>query len=453
MSVVRPEQFDAPLPQSPDAERAVLGSILINNRAFNRVRPILRAENFFRDAHKTIWAAMEREIGAGRDVDPLSLREALGGALASVGGVVYISSLLDMVPDVANVERYAEIVRERAEARGILAACHEASRQVLDGASPADVASSLRYVLNGVGMAEDVRSRGIGDVARDVRARADERKAAGKTAGVLTGFAQLDRLTGGYRRKQVSLIAARTSHGKTALLLNTARGAVDASAEAKVAVYSLEMGDEPVVNILRSQLSQVPLGRIADWNNIPEHDLNSVIAVDEFLARRWNDRFFFNDRLYDVDEVCADARRLKEDRGLDAVFVDYLQLVAGYRDEKVRERQVNRIAKQLFDLAKKIDVAVIELSQVTRPGHDRLSLDDLRESKAIGHDAHLVLMLNRPYQAHKDASADLECRTILQIEKNRGGQTCDLAYHFDAAVQTFTEGGCPSGCRYARRAR
>lgn len=432
--------LDRPIPQSPEAEKAVLGSVLIEPRTLARIQPLVTPE-MFSDKNRLIFSAMvETSRKAGGSVETLTVKETLvsRGELAAAGGHAYVSSLVDVVPDVANVERYATIVREKAEARGILLACNAAMREILDGATATSVASSLRHVLGRVGVSQDRRSRGIGDVALDVRKRADERKAAGQTLGVRTGHFGLDKRTGGYRRRQLSLIAARSSHGKTALLVNQAIGAMSVDPDVKIALYSLEMGDESMVNIIRSTMSKIPLQRLSEWETIPEFDRQQVLDVDDFLMR-WNGRFYFNDRLSDIDDVCADARRLKEDRGLDAVFVDYLQLLSGFTNEKVRERVVNQLGKQIFDLAKQINVAGVALSQVTRPGFDRLSLDDLRESKAIGHDAWLVLMLNRPWQAHKDEATNRPCEATLQLEKNRGGRTGDIPMHFAGNTQTFTE--------------
>jgi replicative DNA helicase len=206
------------------------------------------------------------------------------------------------------------------------------------------------------------------------------------------------------------------------------------------------------MNVLRAMGTGVPIPRLQEWADLTEYDRDQVLAFDDWL-QNYNGRFFFNDRLGDVDEICADARRLKVEYGLDLVFVDYLQLVSGFADERNRERVVNQIGKQLFALAKQLDVAVVAPVQVTKPGSDRLAIDDVRESKALTHDARLVVMLNRPWQAHKDRMMNLECDATLQIEKNRGGRTGDLRVHFDGAVQRFTEGKCPDGCRYARRAQ
>jgi replicative DNA helicase len=443
-------EMDRP-PESIDAERAVIGSTLEQSKCFARVRGTVSVETFHGEAHRLVWRTIERLAIAGQGFDLFGVREALTAReLDRVGGVAYLASLLDHA-NPAEVERFAAVVREKAEARGIFGACRAAMREIVEGTPAPTVASSLRHVLASVGTPQERRSRGIGDVALEVRKHADERAAAGHSLGVRTGRVQFDKRTGGYRRKALSLIAARSSHGKTALMVDDAIGAVATDPNVRVALYSLEMDREPMVNIIRSILTKIPLQRISEWETLPSYDRDIVLGIDEFLMNEWNDRLYFNDSLSDVDEVCADARRLKEERGLDAVFVDYLQLLSGFKDERNRERVVNQLGKQVFDLAKQIDVATIALSQVTRPGFDRLGIEDLRESKAIGHDAWLVLMLNRPWQAHKDDSMNLPCDATLQIEKNRGGRTGDIALHFDGAVQTFTEDECSDNCRDRRR--
>lgn len=432
----------------------MLGSIFVANSCLPRITAELRPEHLSHEGHRAIYEAACEAAQSG-DVDFLVVKDILRrqGKLEAAGGVVYIAGLVDPTPDAANVERYVRMVIEAAKLRAIITACSKASRSALDRESSTDIASELQQALTEFGVAESISSRGIFDIVRDVHAEADARVAEGRRLGISTGLPSLDRATaGGLPRQAISIVAAGTSHGKTTFALNVADNA--AQLGHRVAFYSLEMSPQAMADRLVARRAGVPLSRIRDWKGLNEFERDRVDASREAL-RSLNRSFFFASRITSIVDLVADARRRKAEEGLDLIAVDYLQLVQGL-DEDNRERTVNQIAWRLFEAAKDLDMAVLALSQVTPAAQartsGRLSIDDLRDSKAIGHHARVVLMLNRPWQSNKDDSIVARCAAKLQIEKNSEGDTGDISLHFNGDAQEFSEATCTRACRYFGRA-
>lgn len=448
--------LDRQLPQSRDSERAVLGAILINPQTLDRVAPILTAESFFKDSHRAIFRAIWDLAIRGIEIDFLTLREELSNRkqLDYVGGTVYISSLTDVVPDVANVETYARQVQEKASLREIVHASNAAMRAAFDGEVSVAVAAELTHRMARLGVTEARESRGIYTVVCEVRAEADRRAEAGEMVGVQTGSTKLDEMTLGIPREGLSVLGARSSHGKTTYAVNLALSALEARESTRIVLYSLEMSRQAITDTLSAKLSGIPLLAIRDWKNLNAMDRARVIEAQGYLAK-FNSRFFFADRISTIGELVADARKRHQEVGLGLIVVDYLQLVEGL-DEETRERTVNQIAWQLSELSKDLKSATLALSQVTvnadQRKDGRLSIDDLRDSKAIGHHARLVLLMSRPWQSNKARTDVFPCHTLLQVEKQSQGPTGDIALHFDGAFQDFREGTCNNECRYSRKA-
>lgn len=444
-----------PTPQSQDAERAVLGAILTYPPAIDRVASLIDADSFARDAHREIYRALWQLAVSGVEIDVLTVRNHLAdaGSLSAVGGVSYVSALLDSPPDVANVERYAKIVAEKAALRRIIQACGKACRSAAEGGSSVEIASGLTHELSALGVSEGRESRGIYTVVSEVRREDDRRAETGEMIGVQTGYVGVDDMTLGIPREALSVLAGKSSHGKTTLAVNFVMSALEARDDTKAVLYSLEMSKQAITNSLRARLSGVPLPAIRDWAKLNEMDRQRVTDADGYLAR-FNRRFYFADRITTISDLIADARKRKQDGGVDLIVVDYLQLLEG-ADEDSRERTVNQIAWGLHELARDLKCAVLALSQVTTNADQRkdgrLSIDDLRDSKAIGHHARLVLMMSRPWQSNKARDDVHACHTLLQIEKQSQGSTGDVIFHFDGALQTFDEGGCHTNCRYTRK--
>lgn len=445
--------LDRPLPQNPEAERAILGSILTNPHNFWNICTIICAEDFFKDAHRHIWRAIVAICEEGRtDLDTLTLKHDLANnkALDQAGGSAYISSLVDGIPDVTNVVHYARIVKEKSDLRRILVASNGAMRRALDETNSASIiATETAAILQGVAVRHQHASRPVVDVVNDVDVRVRQRIAEGRSRAILTGFKQCD-LDRVIRRKALTLVAAPTSHGKSTLLLNFATGAVTHDAKVRATLYSLEMSDEDMAEPILSHMSGVFLTRIQERERMNEDDNQRLAEAMRDLAQL-RDRFYFADRLRDVDSLIADCMQRKATGGLDAIFIDYLQLVRGY-DERSREQEVDRIGRALLLLAQDLDIAVVAGSQVNKErekrASGRLSVQDLKYGAVIGEHARVVLMFQRPRQDDKSNQDIPWCSTTFQIEKNSGRQTGDVPMHADMPKQTFAEGDCEANaCR------
>lgn len=434
--------LDQQQPNAIDSERAVLSSILVTEgKALARI-PELQPGHFFRQEHKTVFeAALRLDADSGR-VDMIALREHLRnrGELEKIGGPQFLDELL--IPVAPITERYAAAIIEAAKLRRLIGSCNDAMQKAMNHLPSVDVASELQRAIAVLGVPEEKQSIGIYDVVDGVHREADERTKAGRPLGVLIGFPSID-AQGGLPRRAGTVLGGPTSHGKTTLALN----AIDNAArmpDVRGAIYSLEMSRQAIADRLIARHSRVPLSRIRDWKNLGERERSRIDEARKALFDL-NRRFFFADRITSVSDVVADCRRRKATDGLDLVVVDYVQLLEGV-EEGNRERTVNQIAWQLFEMARDLDVAVLALSQVTpaaqmRAG-GRLSIDDLRDSKAIGHHARVVLLVQRPRQSNKADMSIPRCKALLQIEKHSEGDTGDVLLHFDGIFQEFTETLC-----------
>lgn len=449
--------IDRSMPQSPDAERAVLGSILTDRNAYYRVAGTIGADDFFKDAHRVIFNAMRRLAEQSREIDLLTVKEELAraGMMENAGGSAYVTSLTDSPPDVANVERYARYVLHHARKRRDVMRGNSLMRRGLDPEEdPDDTAAwELRQLVDE--STRDGGARPMWDVGQEVAKRRREQIALGREHVIRTGAFPVVDASMVFRRKRLSLVCAPSSHGKSTLMRCLMTGMLRASARLRVAYLSLEESDEDVLEPLLSHMSGVLLNRIQDraMNEVDQHRFDQ--AVEEL--RVWRERFFFADRQRSFDDIYADCRRLKATGGLDAVFVDYLQLVTGF-EEATRgsgEQQVNRIGRGLHRMAQDLDIAVVAGSQVNKErekrSSGRLALGDTAYAKVLGEHAGSVVMFQCPRQDDPSNQDVKWCATTFQIAKNRGRRKCDVAMHADMPTQTFREGNCEdNNCRWSK---
>ena len=349
--------FDQPLPHSPDAERAVLGAILWNGNSFYRVLGIIQTEDFFKDAHRRIFLAMKAAAEAGRDIELLAVIEELRrrSALEQVGGASYVSSLMDGIPDIANVEAYARSVKREARKRRLMIFGNSVMRQSLDPQQEPEQIGA--WAINALASEGDTEghSESLYDIVLGVEKRKRERLATGAARVFRAGFPRLDaaRIV---RRKGLTIVAAPTHHGKTTFLLNLMTGILRNEPAAISAFFSLEMSDEEVMDPVLAILSGALLKRIQNRTLSDEEAPRFAAALD--LVKSWRKRAFFTEHIRDFESLHADCRRLKATGGLDVIFVDYLQLIGGF-DSESGEREVNRIGRGLKRLAQDLDIAVV----------------------------------------------------------------------------------------------
>jgi replicative DNA helicase len=417
--------LDRSLPSNVEAEKSVLGAILLDNRLCNQAMEMLQPADFYVDSHRRIFGAMVQLIERRAPIDIVTLRETLqrAGEFEQVGGAAYLAGLIDAIPRLENLEQYARYVKERsmlrrliAAANQIVATCFEPDRdaeQVLVEAEHLILEIADDRVREGFQAASRVAHKRLGDIEA----------LAGRSemiTGIPTGFVDFDKLTSGLQRSDLVVIAARPSMGKTSLALNMALHA--ARNGYSVGVFSLEMSSQQLVSRLLCSEARVDAHRFRNGylNRDEWARLGSALGTLEEA------RIFIDDTPgIGTLEMRAKARRLKHEHGLDLVCVDYLQLIQARGRSDSRTNEVSQMSRDLKMLAKELDVPVIALSQLSRAPETRTEhrpqLSDLRESGSIEQDADVVAFIYREemYNATDENAGVAE----LIIGKQRNGPT------------------------------
>jgi replicative DNA helicase len=435
--------LERPLPHNLDAERSVLGAILLDNHALNAAVELLRPEDFFLEQHRRLFHRMVALAEQHQAIDPVTLAEELErhGELQAAGGAAYLAQLMEGVPRTTHVEHYARIVKEKALLRNLIHVTEAIQQQALEADRQADEildrAESLIFQL-----AEDrVRTGlvGVRELVRDSYERLERMVSEGRRlTGLSTGYRQLDQLTSGLQPSELIILAARPSMGKTALALNIAENVALGERRA-VAIFSLEMSKESLLLRLLSARARLDahkfrsglLGR-EDWKKM------AATLAELAEAPLWID----DTGSTTVMEIGAKARRLKHDKGLDLVIVDYLQLLTARGKFSNRNEEVASLSRGLKSLAKELKVPVLVLSQLTRaPEREdrRPQLADLRESGAIEQDADVVLFIHRPNFYRPELPEEERRKAELIIAKQRNGPTDRLHFVFFERFTRFEE--------------
>ena len=435
--------IEKPLPNNLDAERSVLGAILLDNNALNTAIESLRAEDFFLDQHRRVFTQMIALGEAQQAIDLITLTEELHrrGDLEASGGAPYLASLADGMPKVSNVEHYARIVKEKAMLRNLIHTTHNIQQRAFEGEDGADMildnAESSIFLL-----AEDRVKAGlipVKDIVRDNFERLEKIFKEGKSiTGIPTGYVELDKLTSGLQPSELLILAARPSQGKTALALNLAEN-IAIRAGQPVAIFSLEMSKESLLQRLVASVAQIDAHKFrtghlsrTDWTGMTDAlgtISNAPLWVDDAGS-------------ISVLEIGAKARRLKRDKGLSLLIVDYLQLITARGRFGNRQEEVASISRGLKGLAKELQIPVLVLSQLTRaPERDERGpqLSDLRESGAIEQDADVVMFIYRPHFFKAGASPEEREETELRIAKQRNGPTDNVKFVFRSRLTRFEE--------------
>ncbi|HYL64078.1 MAG TPA: replicative DNA helicase, partial [Candidatus Methylomirabilis sp.] len=431
------------LPNNLDAERSVLGAILLDNNALNTAIENLSPEDFFLDQHRRVFTQMISLGEAQHAIDLVTLTEELHrrGDLEASGGAPYLASLADGMPRVSNVEHYARIVKEKAMLRNLIHATHNIQQRAFEGEDGADAildnAESSIFAL-----AEDRIKVGllpIKEIVNSSRDRLERIFREGKSiTGIATGYTDLDKLTSGFQPSELLILAARPSQGKTALALNLAEN-IAIRAGHPVAIFSLEMSKESLLQRLIAAVAQIDAhhfrtGRLTkdDWSR-----------MTDALAMIYSSPIWIDDAgSISVLEIGAKARRLKRDKGLSLLIVDYLQLITARGRFGNRQEEVASISRSLKGLAKELQIPVLVLSQLTRaPERDERGpqLSDLRESGAIEQDADVVMFIYRPHFFKAGASPEEREETELRIAKQRNGPTENVRFRFLSKFTRFEE--------------
>ncbi|HKY32061.1 MAG TPA: replicative DNA helicase [Candidatus Polarisedimenticolia bacterium] len=422
------------LPHNLDAERSILGSIILENRALNQAQEILREEDFYRESHRRLYRVMESLRERSSVIDLVTLKNELerSGELDAVGGAAYVASLVDGVPKSANVEHYARIVKEKAILRGLIDAgnrivhlCFEAEAPVEDLLDEAQ--KQIFQIAEGNLRSGFVPVREVAGPTLEYIDKLHERQEL--ITGIPTGFERLDEMTSGLQNTDLIVVAARPSMGKTALALNISQH-VATRAGRTVGVFSLEMSKEQLFLRMLCAQARVDAHRLRTGRLGKDEWARLTMAFGELTEAR----IYVDDTPgISLFEMRAKARRLKAERGLDLVVVDYLQLVRGRGRYENRTQEVSDISRSLKGLAKELRVPLIALSQLSRApeqrgGDHKPQLSDLRESGAIEQDADVVMFIYRE-EVYKPSEENQGLARLL-IEKQRNGPTgaVDLAF-------------------------
>ncbi len=414
-------------PQSIEAEMSILGGILLENEAINRVLEALVPEDFYRETHRKIMRAMIDLSDQREPCDLITLTTVLKkrGELEDVGGGAYLATLVDFVPTAANISYYCKIVKEKAVARKLINAATEIITQGHDEQSDIDeLLDSAQKVIfeiseNKIKPAFYPINAILKDTIKNIETLYEKKE---HVTGVPTGYIDLDEMTAGFQRGDLIIIAGRPSMGKTAFALNIAQYAsIHAEPAHPVAVFSLEMSKEQLVTRLLCSEARVDAGRLRT-GHLNETDWPRLMRGASSLHKS---KIFIDDTpAISVLEMRAKARRMRAEHRIGMVVVDYLQLMRGGSNPESRQQEISEISRSLKALAKELDVPVVALSQLNRGLESRTDkrpmMSDLRESGAIEQDADVIMFVYRE-EVYDKENADLKGKAEIIIGKQRNG--------------------------------
>jgi replicative DNA helicase len=427
------------LPSNVEAERYILGAILLDNSTINQAVERLKREDFFLDSHRRIYDKMLYLYEQNRGIDPVTLQEELrrAGDLEAVGGPAYIAALIDGVPRFSNIDNYTRIVKGKSMLRKLIMTSNQIMSTCFDDeGEPEEILDQAERAI--LAIAEDRIRQGFTPVSEVAHQQLEYlEEISGRTqliTGLATGFRDIDFMTSGLQRGDLIIIAARPSLGKTAFSLSIAQNAAlrpqPSGERAVVAIFSLEMSKEALVQRLLCSQARVDSHRLRsgmlskdDWRRL-------ATAVGELSEAR----IFLDDTPgISVLEMRAKARRLKnEQRRLDLLIVDYLQLMSGRGRIESRQQEVSQISRDLKALAKELDVPLIALSQLSRAPETRTGnrpqLSDLRESGSIEQDADVVMFIYREDAYNPDTEKQNIAEIIIGKQRNGPTGTVELVF-------------------------
>ena len=424
------------LPSNLEAERSILGAILLDDKAFLSVFETLKAQDFYLESHRRIFEKMSNLTNSSRPIDLITLKDELQRAseLESAGGAAYLASLTDGLPRAINIEFYAGIVKEKSTLRRLIQVSNEAMARSYQDEEPAQ--EVLQYVEKAIfdiaGQHFHTGFSPISPIVSDVFKQIEElsnKKAA--VTGLETGFVDLDRMTAGLHRGDLIIVAARPSLGKTSLCLNIAEHAAIKNKNS-VGIFSLEMSKEQLVKRLLCSESRIDAHRV-NTGYLNKDDWNRLSRASGDLSET---RIFIDDTAsITVPELRTKARRLSLEHGLDLIIVDYLQLMSGSGQRyENRTQEISQISRGLKGIAKELEVPLIAVSQLSRAvesrtgEHRRPQLSDLRESGSIEQDADVVMFIYREDMTNPTEENMGKAELIIGKQRNGPTGSVELAF-------------------------
>ncbi|HUF04036.1 MAG TPA: replicative DNA helicase [Aridibacter sp.] len=425
----RDHYLEKPLPSSDESERVILGAILLDNSLISQAVEMLNPEDFYSPRHRRIFKAMISLFEKSERIEPVIISEELKkeGFIDSIGGIAAITALTYGLPHFSNIADYAKIVRDKAVVRNLIRVCNEITSEALAEEDEAtDILDHAEQMI--FALAEERTREGfehVKPVAEQVLAKVKDfaSRETHALTGLATGFRELDQITSGLQQTDLIIVAARPSMGKTALCLTLAQNAAIRE-KATVAVFSLEMSKEQLVMRMLSSEARVDAHRFRNGFLSREEWVRLAGAIGTLSEAGL---FIDDSPSISVLEMRAKARRLMaEQKRLDLIVVDYLQLMSGSSGRfESRQQEVSQISRELKALAKELNVPVVALSQLSRAPEARNPprplLSDLRESGSIEQDADVVAFIYREeYYKQTDENAGL---AEILVSKQRNGPT------------------------------
>ncbi len=423
------EQFlEKPLPSSPESERVILGAILLDNALITQAIEQLKPEDFYSPNYRRIFKAMIALFEKSDRIDPILIGEELKkeGSIDSIGGVATITNLTFGLPHFSDIADYAKLVKDKSVTRNLIKVCNQITSEALAEEDDAEVI--LDHAEQMIFALADERTRQgfahVKPVAEEVLAKVQEyaKRETHALTGLATGFRDLDQITSGLQKTDLIIVAARPSMGKTSLCLTLAQNAA-IQEKAVVAIFSLEMSKEQLVMRMLSSEAKVDAHRFRT-GYLTREEWGRLAGAIGTLSEA---SIFIDDTAgISVLEMRAKTRRLvAEQKKLDLVVVDYLQLMAGSRRTESRQQEVSQISRELKGLAKELNVPVVALSQLSRAPEARNPprplMSDLRESGSIEQDADVVSFIYRE-EYYKPSEENAGVAELL-ISKQRNGPT------------------------------
>ena len=428
------------IPKNIDAEQSVIGSMFLTKKAMQKVLENLKEDSFYLDSHKKIFSCIYELDSKGKPVDLTTVVEELNNRnwLGQVGGIEYLTEVIESVPTAANVDEYIKIVEDKF-----------VLRTLIDEAT--SIITESYNTTNDVNEVIETAEKKIFDVSKNIRStefktiqdvlvktQNDLEKLAsmkGDITGIPTGYYELDKITSGFHPHELIIIAARPGMGKTAIALNMVNN-IAINAKKSVALFNMEMGAEQLATRMLASVGQIDSGKLKT-GNLNHSDWK---RVNEAVSRLSESRIFIDDTAgITVNEIRAKCRRLAASpSGLDIVVIDYLTLIQGNSKSGAnRQQEVSDISRALKTMAMELDVPVIALSQLSRGIEQRTDkkpmLSDLRESGAIEQDADIVAFLHCSDEEREKENSLME----FVIRKHRNGPLMDIPLIFQRNTSTF----------------
>ena len=429
-------------PHSVEAEQSVLGSILLDKDAMISVSETLIPEDFYKEAHRVIYECMLKLYNNQSEIDLITLADELRdqGYLDDIGGIAYITSLSTIVPTTSNIKYYINIVKEKSISRQLISAANDIINLGYDSSTKVeDVLENAEKKIFDISQERTTNDfQPINQVLTETLSMLEKLyEEKSDVTGLTTGFRDLNKKINGLQRSDLLLIAARPAMGKTAFALNLVQNAA-LKGDASVAVFSLEMSKEQLVQRMVAALSSVDLKKIKtgtlaanDWPRITDGMAvlsGAKIHIDDTPGIK-------------ISELRSKCRKLKIEKGLDLVLIDYLQLMEGEGHNESRQQEIAKISRSLKILAKELDCPVVALSQLSRAPEQRADhrpmLSDLRESGSIEQDADIVMFLYRDEYYNPDTERKNIGEVI--VAKNRHGETGTVELVWFGEIQKFAD--------------